>query len=176
MKFTSSILLPWFASNRLGGVHADGELIASWVQFTGANMQNAECAKLVKNSGSSNSLNSKAAKYNPGCFFTAEVRAIYNDTAMANPGCPDNVLKINGEDTPMSIRVEAVEYFENFVSKSMGISRYEQSFFSLCPLTYDHANDRCATQFCLLKTTLLIASSFKVTIFPSRNGILTKLL
>lgn len=80
-------------------------------------MQNAECAKLVKNSGSSNSLNSKAAKYNPGCFFTAEVRAIYNDTAMANPGCPDNVLKINGEDTPMSIRVEAVEYFENFVSK-----------------------------------------------------------
>lgn len=81
-------------------------------------MLDQECAELVKNAGSTKHVESKASKNDHGCFFSAEVRAIYNDTAMANPGCPSGVLKIDGEDTPMSIRVGSIDHFENFVSKS----------------------------------------------------------
>jgi hypothetical protein len=93
-------------------IRADGELIASWVQFTGADMQRPECASRLENPSS---ISSSSQHQGPDCFFTAEVRAIYNDTAMANPGCPSDALKIDGKEMTMSIRVNAVEYFENFV-------------------------------------------------------------
>jgi hypothetical protein len=120
-------ILSWIATgNNL--VRADGELIASWVQFTGADMQRPECANLVQNPSSINRQDLQA----PGCFFTAEVRAIYNDTAMANPGCPSDALKIDGEETPMMIRVNAVEYFENFVSeRNVGFNTNHSAYISL---------------------------------------------
>ena len=96
-------------------IRADGELIASWVQFTGADMQRPECASRLENPSS---ISSSSQHQGPDCFFTAEVRAIYNDTAMANPGCPSDALKIDGKEMTMSIRVNAVEHFENFVRKS----------------------------------------------------------
>jgi hypothetical protein len=65
---------------------------------------------------------SKASKVGPDCFFTAEVRVIYNDTAMGNPGCPHGVLMVNGDDTPLMMRVEAIEHFENFVSRIKVVS------------------------------------------------------
>jgi hypothetical protein len=99
-------------SKKFVGVRADGELIASWVQFTGADMHQQECADLVLTPELG------VTNIDSDCFFTAEVRAIYNDTAMMeNPGCP-NVLKVNGEVTHMSIRVNATKNFENYVSNS----------------------------------------------------------
>ena len=74
-------------------------------------MLKPECADLIRNSART----AKSSKEQPSCFFTAEVRAIYNDTAMAYPGCPDGVLKVNENDLPLSMRVEAVEHFQNFV-------------------------------------------------------------
>jgi hypothetical protein len=117
MKLSTAILFA--IGTDFTHVHADGELIASWVQFTGADMEKPSCADLIRNANSGQPpFESKASKVvGPGCFFTAEVRAIYNDTAMANPGCPDGVLKVNGDDTPMMVRVEAIEHFENFVSR-----------------------------------------------------------
>ena len=76
-------------------------------------MLKPECADLIRNSART----AKSSKEQPSCFFTAEVRAIYNDTAMAYPGCPDGVLKVNGNDLPLSMRVEAVEHFQNFVRR-----------------------------------------------------------
>ena len=121
MKFTRAAIsiISWRATRQnLCGVRADGELISSWIQYTGADMLVEECAELVHNPDSLKYTKSKASKNEPRCFFSAEVRAIYNDTALANPGCPSGVLEIDGESTPMSIRVGSIEHFENFVRKS----------------------------------------------------------
>ena len=75
-------------------------------------MQRPECASRLENPSS---ISSSSQHQGPDCFFTAEVRAIYNDTEMANPGCPSDALKIDGKEMTMSIRVNAVEHFENFV-------------------------------------------------------------
>lgn len=109
-------ILSWMATgNKPCLIRADGELIASWVQFTGADMQRPECASRLENPTSTPS---SSQHQGPDCFFTAEVRAIYNynDTAMLeNPECPSDALKIDGKEMTMSIRVNAVEHFENFV-------------------------------------------------------------
>lgn len=50
MKLRTAILLA--ISTHITHVQADGELIASWVQFTGAGMQNPSCADRIHNSNS----------------------------------------------------------------------------------------------------------------------------
>ena len=84
MKFTSTaISVACLLAKSLIGVRADGELIASWVQFTGADMQNPECAELIQNPALIKDRTIKADKHGPGCHFSAEVRAIYNGVCIS---------------------------------------------------------------------------------------------
>lgn len=79
---------------------------------------------------------------NKFCHFTAEVRAIVNDTAMDLTACPDDdslVLKINGKPTQMKMReangvkVNATENFKNIVSVKQYLLNTSQVRIQLFP-------------------------------------------
>ena len=92
---------------------------------------------------------------------------------MANPGCPDGVLQINGENTDMMVRVGAIEHFENFVSVNQNVFRSVICNHYLLQLALSF---RCATQFCLLKEKKSKLSNLRAAAFQFLNGALTKSL
>ena len=87
-----------------------GDIISSWVQYTGADMD------ICKEQGALLASSQGKNKDDAFCHFTAEVRAIFDDPDMELTDCPSDILEVNGKSMDMEVRVLAADNFTNIVS------------------------------------------------------------